>query len=234
MKTIIHKADNRGYVDHGWLKATHSFSFATFYDPERVQFGMLRVLNDDTIEAGMGFGKHPHENMEIITIPLKGELAHEDSMGEQEVLRPGQIQVMSAGTGIWHSEFNYSKENSLNLLQIWILTAEQNAKPRYLSFDVDESKKKNQWYYVVEPKEKGGVWIYQDARMALTTLEQQHSLSYNLKSNKHGLYLFVIEGSVQVAGHQLLKRDAIGIEDLPAVEFEALEDSEVLAIEVPM
>ncbi len=234
MQTIIHKADSRGFLETDWLKTAHSFSFGNYHNPDRMQFGALRVLNDDNIDPGMGFGGHPHDNMEIITIPLKGELAHEDNTGETEVLKPGQIQVMSAGSGIWHSEFNSSTDNLLSLLQIWILPSEKDVKPRYQSFSVDQSQMKNRWYKLVGPTNEGDVWIYQDARISITQIEEDISLSYEIKSKDHGVYFFLIEGEAEIAGNQLSKRDGIGVYDFEKLDLPVKAGSEILAIEVPM
>lgn len=235
MKTTIHRADTRGYADHGWLKTYHTFSFASYYDPARVRFGLLRVLNDDIIEAGMGFGTHPHDNMEIITIPLEGELAHKDSMGTKQTLKAGEIQIMSAGSGLTHSEFNNSETERINLLQIWVFPKERDIKPIYDQKVFDINERKNKFQTVVSPnKETGAMWINQDAFFSLADIDKSKSLQYDVKHKGNGTYLFVIEGSVNAAGEILNKRDAIGIEDISNIEISALENSEILVIDVPM
>jgi len=235
MKTTIHKADSRGYADHGWLKTFHTFSFASYYDPSRVRFGLLRVLNDDIIEGGMGFGTHPHDNMEIVTIPIVGTLAHKDSMGTKQTLKPGEIQIMSAGSGLTHSEFNNSETERINLLQIWVFPKERDIKPRYDQKVFDVNERKNKFQTVVSPnKENGAMWINQDAFFSLANIDKGKTLQYDVKHKGNGAYLFVIEGSVKAAGETLNKRDAIGAEDIDTLEISALENSEILLIEVPM
>ena len=235
MKTTLHKSDSRGYIDHGWLKTYHTFSFASYYDPSRVRFGLLRVLNDDIIEAGMGFGTHPHDNMEIVTIPLEGELAHKDSMGTKQTLKAGEIQIMSAGSGLTHSEFNNSETERINLLQIWVFPKERDIKPRYDQKVFDINERKNKFQTVVSPnKENGAMWINQDACFSLANIDKGKTLQYSIKHKGNGAYLFVIEGSVSTAGETLNKRDAIGIEDIGNIEISALENSEILVIDVPM
>ena len=235
MTTIIHKADSRGHADHGWLNAYHSFSFAGYYDPERIQFGALRVLNDDTIAAGMGFGTHPHDNMEIITIPLEGDLAHKDSMGNTEIIKFGDVQVMSAGTGIQHSEFNPNHDKRTNLLQIWVFPKERNVEPRYEQITLDTSDRHNQFQQILSPNSNDdGVWIHQDAWFHMGNLDAGTTVRYNRKLDGNGLYIFVIKGSVKIDGQQLEQRDGLGITDFNEVTFEATSDAELLLMEVPM
>ncbi|HOZ75957.1 MAG TPA: pirin family protein [Flavobacterium sp.] len=235
MTTIIHKADSRGHADHGWLNAYHSFSFAGYYDPERIQFGALRVLNDDTIAAGMGFGTHPHDNMEIITIPLEGDLAHKDSMGNTEIIKFGDVQVMSAGTGIQHSEFNPNHDKRTNLLQIWVFPKERNVEPRYQQITLDTSDRHNQFQQILSPNSNDdGVWIHQDAWFHMGNLDAGTTVRYNRKLDGNGLYIFVIKGSVKIDGQQLEQRDGLGITDFNEVTFEATSDAELLLMEVPM
>jgi redox-sensitive bicupin YhaK (pirin superfamily) len=235
MKTTIHRADSRGYADHGWLKATHTFSFASYYDPMRIRFGLLRVLNDDIIEPGMGFGTHPHDNMEIVTIPIYGELAHRDSMGHEQVIRPGEIQNMSAGSGITHSEYNASRENPANLLQIWVFPKEKNIEPRYDQKVFSEEGKLNRFQTIVSPvKSDDTLWINQDSVFALVKISKETEVKYERMFKDNGVYLFVIDGSVNVWGKSLGKRDGLGLEGREEIIVKANEDSYVLAIEMPM
>jgi hypothetical protein len=235
MKTTIHRADSRGYADHGWLKATHTFSFASYYDPSRIRFGLLRVLNDEIVEPGMGFGTHPHDNMEIVTIPIEGELAHKDSMGHEEIIRPGEVQNMSAGRGITHSEYNASREKQVNLLQIWVFPKEKDIEPRYDQKVFSEEGKQNRFQVVVSPvKSDETLWINQDSVFALAKISKGNEVKYERMFKDNGVYLFVIEGSVNVWGETLGKRDGAGLEGSEEIGIKANEDSYVLAIEVPM
>jgi redox-sensitive bicupin YhaK (pirin superfamily) len=235
MKKIIHEADSRGYFDHGWLKTNHTFSFGNYYDPERVNFGMLRVLNDDFVEAGQGFGTHPHNDMEIVSIPLKGGLAHKDNTGSNGVIFPNEIQVMSAGTGIFHSEYNYSKEEETNFLQLWIFPDKKGHKPRYEQKRFDPDKRKNKLLKIVSPdKSNGNLWLNQDAYLSMTYLEKNKSLNYELNTKGNGVYIFLIEGNVSAVGETLSKRDGMGIWETEEISISANEDSQVLLIEVPM
>jgi len=235
MKKTIHKADSRGYADHGWLKSYHTFSFADYYNPARTRFGLLRVLNDDIVEGGMGFGTHPHDNMEIITIPIKGELAHKDSTGTKEVIKANEVQIMSAGSGLTHSEFNNSPTESVNLLQIWVFPKEKNITPRYDQKVFDPADKKNKLLTVVSPeKSNGALWINQDAYFSIGNIEAGKSLTYEVKHKGNGIYLFVIDGSIEILNEKLSARDAIGIEETGNIDINALKDSEVLVIDLPM
>lgn len=235
MKKTIHRADSRGYADHGWLKSYHTFSFANYYNPERTRFGVLRVLNDDIVEPGMGFGTHPHDNMEIITIPIKGELAHKDSTGNKEIIKENEVQIMSAGSGLTHSEFNNSKTDKVNLLQIWLFPKEKNIKPRYAQKVFSPDEMKNTFKTVVSPdKNTGGLWINQDAEFLLASIDKGKSLKHNVKFSGNGIYLFVIEGSIEVLDEKLSNRDAIGLEGIEQFEIKADEDSKVLVIDLPM
>lgn len=235
MKKTIHRSNTRGYADHGWLKSHHTFSFANYYNPERVRFGVLRVLNDDIVEGGMGFGTHPHDNMEIITIPLHGELAHKDSTGTKGVIKLNDVQIMSAGSGLTHSEFNNSEKELVNLLQIWILPKEKDIKPRYDQKTYDPNDRKNSLKLVVSPeKDNGSLWINQNAYFSLGNIDPGQSLNYKVHSNGNGLYLFVMAGTVEFADELLKDRDAIGLEDIEHVEIKAAEVSEILIMEVPM
>jgi redox-sensitive bicupin YhaK (pirin superfamily) len=233
--TVLHKANTRGHANHGWLNAYHSFSFASWYNPERVQFGMLRVLNDDTIAAGMGFGTHPHDNMEIITIPLEGDLAHKDSMGNESTIKTGDVQVMSAGTGIQHSEFNPNADLQTKLFQIWLFPKYKNVTPRYQQITLDVTKQKNNFAQILSPNaEDEGVWIYQDAWFYLSAFEADYSKKLSLKKEGNGFYIMTVEGEIEVNGEKLEKRDAIGIWETYEIEVKAITDSKFLIMEIPM
>ena len=235
MNKVYHSAETRGHADHGWLNANHSFSFASYYDPNRMNFGALRVLNDDTISPGKGFGKHSHDNMEIITIPLKGDLEHKDSLGNIGAINEGEIQVMSAGTGIYHSEYNKNSDKFINLLQLWVMPKKQDVKPRYDQRSFKGLKKKNSIYQVLSPyPEDEGMWIHQDAWIHLGDFEEVTSVDYMLKKKGNGVYIFVIEGIFKVANEKLEKRDALGVWNTESITFEAQSKSKVLLIEVPM
>ena len=234
MQTIIHKADSRGHADYGWLNTHYTFSFANYYDPARVNFGTLRVLNDDRIDAGMGFDRHPHDNMEIVTIPLKGMLEHKDSMDNTMLIKSGDVQIMSAGTGIFHSEYNPDPDHELQLLQIWVYPKLKNIKPRYDQKTYDPAGRKNQWQRVVSPVESGAVWINQDAWFSLLNLDKDTTIEYLLQKSGNGIYVFMIEGSSAVSGVQLDSRDGAGFWETPSITFSALENSEILVMEIPM
>ncbi|MBD8489014.1 pirin family protein [Echinicola sp. CAU 1574] len=236
MKSILHKALTRGHANHGWLDSHHTFSFANYYDPERIHFGMLRVLNDDQVAPGMGFGAHPHENMEIISIPLEGDLEHRDSMGNTTVIKEGDIQVMSAGTGITHSEYNKNKDKAVKFLQIWIIPSKRNVKPRYDQITLDISSLKNRLAQILSPSANDeGIWIHQNAWFHLGDLESGISLTYSLKSpENNGVYIFLLEGQLEINGQELSRRDGMGIWDTKSLELKALNKSKVLLMEVPM
>ena len=232
MNTIIHKANERGNVNHGWLKANHSFSFANYYDPKKEQFGTLRVLNDDVVEAGFGFGMHPHNNMEIVTIPLKGALKHKDSSGGEGVIKTGDVQIMSAGIGIMHSEMATNDED-VNLFQIWVFPKKVNIEPRYDQRFFDEKDRENKWQIVVSPNEvHNALWINQDAYFSLGNFDT--ITSYKLNNENNGVYLMVIEGEIEIYGNVLSKRDAIGITDATDFQINVLQPAKLLTIEVPM
>ena len=238
MKKVIHKADSRGFANHGWLQANHSFSFASWHNTEKVHFGALRVLNDDIIAPKMGFGTHSHDNMEIITIPLKGVLKHRDSMNDnwQQVI-PGEVQVMSAGTGVQHSEINGSADEHLSLFQIWIIPEKQNVEPRYdqKTFKVKDRKDKLQSIVTsINDKEDGSLKIHQDAKLSRIDLSEGKTFEYNLKSKNHGVYIMNISGSIEIDGEGVESRDAIGISETEKYKISANENSELLIIEVPM
>lgn len=233
--TIIHKADTRGIANHGWLNAYHTFSFASYYNPDRNQFGVLRVLNDDTVAAGMGFGTHPHDNMEIITIPLEGDLAHKDSMGNTEIIKNGDIQVMSAGTGIQHSEFNPNEDKQTKLLQIWVFPKVKNVAPRYQQITLNPEDRNNKLQQILSPNpEDEGVWIHQDAWFHLGKFDKGIAATYQLKKEGNGLYVFVLKGRLVVDGQELDTRDGFGIWDFNELEIKATSDVEFLLMEVPM
>ena len=235
MKKIIHKADSRGHFDYGWLKTYHTFSFSNYYDPERVNFGMLRVLNDDEIEGGQGFGTHPHSDMEIITIPLEGAVAHKDSSGGEGVIYPDEIQIMSAGTGIQHSEFNHLSDGTTKLLQLWIFPDKKGHKPRYDQKFFDSEERKNKLQFIVTSEKKdGNLWLNQDAYLALTDLGKDKSINYSIHTEGNGVYLFLIDGKISVGDETLSKRDGIGIWDTDDFSVLANSDSKILLIEVPM
>ena len=235
MKTIVHKANERGHANHGWLNAYHSFSFANWYNPEKVQFGMLRVLNDDTIAAGMGFGTHPHDNMEIITIPLEGDLAHKDSMGNGTTIKSGDIQVMSAGTGIQHSEFNPNHNHHTKLFQIWLFPKYRNVEPRYQQITLDKSLEKNDFAQILSPNpDDAGVWIHQDAWFYLSDFDKDFSKKLSLKKEGNGFYIMNIEGEIEVNGEKLERRDAIGIWETNEIEIKANTAAKFLVMKIPM
>jgi redox-sensitive bicupin YhaK (pirin superfamily) len=233
--TVLHKADTRGHADHGWLNAYHSFSFASWYNPDRVQFGTLRVLNDDTIAAGMGFGTHPHDNMEIITIPLEGDLAHKDSMGNTEVIKNGDVQVMSAGTGIQHSEFNPNEDQRTKLLQIWVFPKVRNVEPRYQQITLNPEDRNNKLQQILSPNaEDAGVWIHQDAWFHLGKFDKDTATTYELKKEGNGVYAFILSGTVTINGQELETRDGFGIWDTATLDIKANTAAEFLLMEIPM
>lgn len=235
MKTILHKAETRGFANHGWLKARHSFSFANYYDPERINFGVLRVLNDDVIAGGKGFGMHPHDNMEIITIPLEGALEHRDSMGNAEVISSGDVQVMSAGSGIVHSEYNKNADEDLKLLQIWVFPNKKDVEPRYDQISVRDVATENSFYQILSPNRNDqGVWIHQNAWFFLGDFKPKTETKYALRDKTNGVYLFVIDGEIVVDGKQLSKRDGLGIWDADSVQVQILSESRILLMELPL
>jgi len=234
--TVLHKAATRGKANHGWLNSHHTFSFANYYNPERMNFGVLRVLNDDVVSGGMGFGTHPHQNMEIISIPLEGDLEHKDSMGTQAIIKQGDVQVMSAGTGIRHSEYNANKNKEVKFLQIWVMPNAQGVPPRYDQITLDLADRKNKLQQILSPNaEDAGVWIHQNAWFNMTTLEAGKSVGYSLNDpQNNGVYAFVIDGSVTINGQKLEKRDGFGLWKLQHLEINADTDTELLLMEVPM
>lgn len=235
MKKIVHLAKDRGFADHGWLKAAHSFSFGQFYDPNKVHFGLLRVLNDDIVAPNMGFGTHGHDNMEIVTIPLRGSLAHKDSLGSEGTITPGEVQIMSAGSGIQHSEFNASATEEVNLLQIWVFPKERNINPRYDQKRFDTAQRENRFQILVSPiEEEGSMWINQDAVFALGNFEAGNDFTYIVKHPGNGAYVFVIEGAIDLDETTLSRRDAAGVYDTLEIPFRVKENARVLVVEVPM
>ena len=231
----VHKASERGSADYGWLKPNYYFSFSNYHDPEKVRFGLLRVLNDDFIAGGGAFGKHPHDNMEIVTIPFTGALKHKDSTGGEGVIKAGDVQIMSAGTGVQHSEANESATESVTLFQVWIFPKERNITPRYDQRSFNVADRDQKWQYVVSPIDAdGGLWINQDARFAMSNLKAGTSIEYTNAFKGNGVFLVVINGSVEIDGQKLGKRDAAGIEAAETFTITASEDAELLAIEVPM
>lgn len=235
MKTVYHKADTRGHANHGWLNSYHTFSFAGYQNQERMNFGVLRVLNDDTVSQGMGFGTHPHRDMEIISIPLEGDLEHKDSMGTTAVIKKGEIQVMSAGTGVQHSEYNKNKEKPVKFLQIWVFPREIGVEPRYDQQNIISEEKINDFQQILSPdKNDDGVWIHQDAWFSLANFKNGNSKDYPLHKSGNGVYAFVLSGTAKIGDQILNSRDGLGIWDTQSFNVEALEDAEILLMEVPM
>ncbi len=230
-----HKSDSRGLADHGWLNSHHTFSFANYYNPDRMGFGLLRVLNDDVVQSGRGFGTHPHENMEIISIPLSGSLRHKDSMGNEHIIHAGEVQVMSAGTGITHSEQNHSETEAVNFLQIWVLPGEQNITPRYEQKEFPKAGRANCFQQLLSPEQNAeSLWINQNAYFSMIDLAATQSARYSLHSKENGLYLFIISGSIKVLSVQLSKRDGAGISDEQDVTLNAIEDAQILCMKIPL
>ena len=235
-KTIVFKSDSRGDANHGWLHSRHTFSFADYHNPERMHFGVLRVLNDDYVAPGMGFGTHPHDNMEIISIPLEGDLEHKDSMGNVAIIKNGDVQVMSAGTGITHSEYNKNKDKPVKFLQIWVFPNKKNVQPRYDQITLDLNDRHNKFQQIVSPNaDDAGVWLHQDAWFHLGMFDKGISIDYTIKKSGNGVYAFIIKGDVTIDGTALNERDGFGIWNTDKFSFKAdSQDAEVLLIEVPM
>ncbi len=232
---VLHKAETRGHANHGWLDSYHTFSFASYHNAERMNFGVLRVLNDDTVAPGMGFGTHPHRNMEIISIPLEGDLEHKDSMGNKTTIHYGDVQVMSAGTGVQHSEFNKNKDSQVKFLQIWVIPNKENVTPRYDQISLDKKDRLNTFQQILSPNSNDeGVWIHQNAWFHLASFENGFSSEYKFKSKGSGLYLFNLKGDIAVNGQKLTTRDGLGVWDISKVTIEANSDSEFLLMEIPM
>lgn len=233
--TILHKAETRGDANHGWLHSRHTFSFADYYDPERSNFGMLRVLNDDIVDSGMGFGTHPHDNMEIISIPLEGDLEHKDSMGNVSVIKYGDIQVMSAGTGIKHSEYNKNKDKAVKFLQIWIFPNRKNVKPRYGQIALNMADRQNKLQQILSPNpDDEGVWIYQNAWFHIGKFDKGVTAEYSIKAKGNGVYVFILSGDVTINNQKLSDRDGFGIWDIGKISVKADSVAEFLLMEVPM
>ncbi len=233
--TILHKADSRGHANHGWLNSYHTFSFANYYNPDRMHFGVLRVLNDDQVEAGMGFGTHPHDNMEIISIPLEGDLEHKDSMGTTAVIKNGDIQVMSAGSGITHSEYNKNQDKQVKFLQIWVFPNKKNVTPRYDQISLKEEDRHNKLQQIISPNvEDAGVWIHQNAWFHLGKFDKGVSKTYTIKAKENGVYAFILNGKVSINGTELNTRDGFGIWDTDKLSIKANSDAEFLLMDVPM
>lgn len=235
MKTVIHKADSRGHANHGWLDTYHTFSFANYHNPDRMGFGALRVLNDDTVAKGMGFGQHPHRDMEIISIPLEGALKHGDNMGNSGVIQKGQIQVMSAGSGVIHSEMNGSSTEAVKFLQIWVIPNKQGVTPRYDELVISEHAKPDDFQQIISPnKNEEGIWIHQNAWFQWADWRKEIKKEYTLNDPHNGVYVFVIKGKVKIGDRMLDKRDGIGIWETASFEIETMEKSEFLVMEVPL
>ena len=235
MKTVLHKAHTRGHANHGWLDSHHTFSFANYRNPERMHFGVLRVLNDDVVAPGRGFSTHPHDNMEIISIPLEGDLEHKDSMGNVAVIKEGDVQVMSAGTGVYHSEYNKNVDKNVKFLQIWVFPNERNVEPRYDQITLENTSLKNQLFQILSPNaDDEGVWIHQNAWFHMGNLDKGTELTYTLKDAENGVYAFVINGEVTIGGESLQERDGFGIWDTDSIGIRADKDAKVLLMEVPM
>lgn len=236
MNTILHKADTRGHADHGWLKSKHTFSFANYHNPERMNFGVLRVLNDDTVAESRGFGTHPHRDMEIISIPLEGDLKHEDNMGNKTIIKEGDIQVMSAGTGVMHSEYNNNPDKPVKFLQIWVFPNKQNVTPRYDQITLDTSDRKNKLQQIVSPNtDDAGVWVHQNTWFNMANLAKGKTVTYALNDAiNNGVYAFILKGDVTINGQALNERDGFGIWDIDTLDITADSDTEILLMEVPM
>lgn len=235
MRTIIHRSDTRGHANHGWLNSYHSFSFAGYYNPEKMSFGALRVLNDDAVAGGQGFGTHRHDNMEIISIPLEGDLEHKDSMGNTTVIRKGDVQVMSAGTGISHSEYNFNPDSEVKFLQIWVIPNQQQVTPRYGQISIEKIAKPDQLFQILSPNEEDeGVWIHQNAWFSMGSFDMEKSEKYQLNDSQSGVYLFVLEGQCNIGEETLNHRDAIGLWETSEIDIAVKPGCRLLLMEVPM
>lgn len=236
MNTVFHKADTRGHANHGWLDTSHTFSFAHYYDPARVNFGVLRVLNDDVVDGGKGFGTHPHDNMEIVSIPLKGDLEHKDSMGNTTVIRQNDVQIMSAGTGVYHSEYNKNPDQKVNFLQIWVFPKIRNIQPRYDQRTFKPEDRVNKLQNIVSPDsgQGEGVKINQDAWFHLGKFNKGFQTTYDVRRSSNGVYVFILEGEITVNDRKLARRDGLGSWDTQAISLKADTDAEVLLMDVPM
>jgi redox-sensitive bicupin YhaK (pirin superfamily) len=235
MKPTYHENESRGLADHGWLKSRHTFSFSSYHNPERMNFGLLRVINDDIVKPSMGFGTHPHENMEIISIPLSGSLRHQDSMGNKHIISTGEVQIMSAGSGITHSEYNNSSSDDVKFLQIWILPKERDITPRYDQKIFDVVNRRNRFQLLVAPEiSEEAVWINQDAWFSLADIEAEQQVNYEKNNTKNGVYFFVIKGNANIDGNDVKQRDGLGIIDGEAYPIVTQNKAQLLAIEVPL
>lgn len=234
MKTVLHTAQDRGAADHGWLQSHHSFSFAHYMDPQKMRFGLLRVLNDDQVAPGKGFGTHPHDNMEIISIPLQGALEHKDNMGNTTVIKTNDVQIMSAGRGVAHSEYNHSHLDWVNFLQLWIFPQHSNIEPNYDQKTFDPSQRLDKWQTLAAPDGEEGVKINQQSYIKRVTLTEGVEMKYDFQDPQHGVYFFLLEGNADIASHRLSTRDALGVWETNQVHIHAHESSDLLAIEVPM
>jgi redox-sensitive bicupin YhaK (pirin superfamily) len=236
MHKVLDHADSRGIADHGWLYSRHTFSFADYHNPERMGFGKLRVINDDIVAPGAGFDTHAHDNMEIISVPIHGSLRHQDSIGNVHVIQTGDIQIMSAGTGITHSEYNASDNESVNFLQIWVRPQERDIPPRYDQKTFDPTGRRNHFQCILSPdkQQQDAMWINQDAWFTLAEFEQEHHDVYSWHAPEHGVYLFVISGRLIAGGEMLSERDGIGISGINTLSIRAITDSQFLIMEVPL
>jgi redox-sensitive bicupin YhaK (pirin superfamily) len=235
METVLHKSNTRGVADHGWLNSYHSFSFANYYNPERMGFGALRVINDDTVAPSMGFGTHPHRDMEIISIPLSGELKHKDTIGNDFVIKPGEVQTMSAGTGIMHSEYNNSEKDDVNFLQIWVMPKQNGIAPAYSQKDFNSEERENAFQLVVSPDGRNNsATINQDAFFSMSNMQSGSELKYSHYLETNGSYIFVLKGRIEVDGQTLEARDGLGVVGHNEIQLKANEDSEILIMEVPV
>ena len=234
MKKTLHLAQDRGHANHGWLDSYHSFSFAGYYNPAKIHFGALRVLNDDRVAPGMGFGTHPHDNMEIVSIPLSGDLHHKDSTGRDKIIKQGDVQIMSAGSGIEHSEQNANRDKEVQFLQIWVFPKEKNIEPRYEQKSFAKEDRFNKWQTVVSPHDPSALWINQDAWFSLGLFQKDKQANYTLHQTNGGVYVFVISGEITLDGHTLRRRDAMGIWETETINMNVSSDAELLLIEVPM
>lgn len=236
MKTVLYKANTRGHANHGWLETYHTFSFANYYDPSRIHFGALRVINDDCIEGGKGFGKHPHDNMEIITIPLSGAVRHADSMGNGGVIHEGDIQVMSAGKGVFHSEFNANADKDVNLFQIWVFPNEENVEPRYEQKQMDYLEHRNTLTPLITPyPSASALWIHQDAWFSIGQFDKDVEVEYKIKKSGNGVFAMVIDGDFDLSGTTLHRRDGLGVWETESISLKALSDNaRILLMDIPM
>lgn len=234
--TVLHQAETRGHANHGWLDSHHTFSFASYHNPERMHFGVLRVLNDDIVDAGMGFGTHPHENMEIISIPLEGDLEHKDSMGNKKLIKQGDIQVMSAGTGVQHSEYNPNADKPSKFLQIWVFPNQRNVTPRYDQITLNENDRLNKFEQIISPNpNEKGVWIHQNAWFHLGKFDEGKSLTYQIKDKENGVYAFIINGKATIQGQALHHRDGFGMWNVDEIKITIdSPETEILLMDVPM